>query len=308
MTVKTMQTEAVKALLHKVAGFDNNEGNPRAKEIVARLVTDIFQMVEDLDVTPEEFWHGVNYLNELGSNMEAVLLAPGLGFDHFLDIREDAKDEQMGLLGGTPRTIEGPLFVEGAPKDQTVTRMDDGNTPGQGMWLHGQVTDETGAPVAGAVVDLWHADKKGAYSYFDTTQSDFNLRRKVVTDENGYYYARSIVPNGYGCPPGGSTMKVLDLLGRHGNRPAHIHFFAAKSGYKHLTTQINLAGDKYTFDDFAFATRDELVVEATSVSDAAKIAEHGFDGEYLDVEFNLSIIKTDKEELADKHVRARAAV
>jgi len=231
----------------------------------------------------------------------------GLGFDHFLDIREDAKDEAAGIAGGTPRTIEGPLFVEGAPVCQTEGRMDDGQTPGQGMWLHGRVTDEQGNPVANTSVDIWHADSKGGYSHFDPTQSEFNLRRKIITDENGYYYARSIVPNGYGVPPEGNTIKVLSQLGRHGNRPAHIHYFAAKPGYKHLTTQINLAGDEYTYDDFAFATRDELVVEATTVTDPANIKKHGFDGEYLDVEFNISILKTDKAELQDKHERARAS-
>ena len=304
MTVKTIQTEAVQALLKKVAGLDKDQGNPRMKEIIYRLVSDLYKMIEDLDITPDEFWMCVNYVNDLGTTKEAVLLAPGLGFDHFLDIREDAKDEAAGLAGGTPRTIEGPLYVQDAPVSEGEARMDDGKTPGQGMWLHGKVLDEEGNPVAGAVVDLWHADSKGGYSHFDPTQSEFNLRRKVITDAQGCYSARSIVPNGYGVPPEGNTIKVLQSLGRHGNRPAHIHYFVSKPGFKHLTTQINLAGDAYTYDDFAFATRDELVVEATPLNDKA----HGFDSEYLDVEFNIEICKTDKPELEDKHARARASV
>lgn len=308
MTVKTIQTAAVQELLKKVAGLDSDQGSPRAKEIIYRLMSDIYKIIEDLDITPDEFWHAANYLNELGTNKEAVLLAPGLGFDHFLDIREDAKDEAAGLAGGTPRTIEGPLYVEGAPTFQTETRMDDGNTPGQGMWLHGQVRDENGQPIAGALVDIWHADTKGGYSFFDTTQSELNLRRKVLTDENGYYFARSIVPSGYGCPPEGSSMKVLNLLGRHGNRPAHIHYFVSKPGRKHLTTQINLAGDEYTYDDFAFATRDELVVEARPSNDPSMIEKHGFEGEYLDVEFNITLIKSESLELEIKHARERVSL
>lgn len=308
MTVKTMQTEAVQTLLKKVAGLDKDQGNPRVKKIMHRLISDIYQIIEDFDITPDEFWHAANYLNELGTNKEAVLLAPGLGFDHFLDIREDAKDEAIGLVGGTPRTIEGPLYVEGAPVSQTEARMDDGNTPGQGMWLHGQVVDEEGRPIAGALVDIWHADTKGGYSFFDTTQSELNLRRKILTDENGYYYARSIVPSGYGCPPEGSTMKVLSLLGRHGNRPAHIHFFTSKPGFKHLTTQINLAGDKYTYDDFAFATRDELVVEAVLSNNPEMIKKHDFDGAYLDVEFNITLIKSTEPKAETMHERARVSL
>jgi hypothetical protein len=42
------------------------------------------------------------------------------------------------------------------------------------------------------------------------------------------------------------------------------------AGYRHLTTQINLAGDKYLWDDFAYATRDGLVGEITFREDGAR--------------------------------------
>jgi len=305
MTVKTMHTEAVQTLLQKVAGLDKEGGNPRMKEIIHRLMTDIFQMIEDLDITPAEFWVGANFINELGTNKEAVLLAPGLGFDHYLDIREDAKDEAAGIARGTPRTIEGPLYVAGAPLSQKKARMDDGDTSGQGMLLHGQIKDENGNGIAGALVDIWHADTNGGYSHFDPSQSEYNLRRRIVADENGFYTAHSIVPSGYGCPPGGSTLQVLDQLGRHGNRPAHIHFFVSKPEFKHLTSQINLAGDEYTYDDFAFATREELVVAANPVNDQALIKQYGFTGEYRDVQFDVSLVKTSDESIQEAHPRAR---
>ncbi len=306
MTVKIMQSEEVKNLLHRVAGFDNNAGNPRAKEIISRLVTDIYQAIEDLDITPEEFWRGVYFLNELGQNVpEAALLAPGLGFDHYLDLRLDAEAEQAGLNGGTPRTIEGPLYVAGAPESDAFARMDDGTQDGDVMLLTGQVTDTNGNPVAGAMVDLWHADTKGAYSYFDPTQSDYNLRRRIKTDANGRYTARSIIPSGYAVPPGGSTDTALTLLGRHGNRPAHIHYFVAKPGFVHLTTQINLAGDQYTYDDFAFGTREELVVPAIE-GDPAEGAKYDITGPFKKVEFNIQLVATDAKDLQERHLRERA--
>jgi catechol 1,2-dioxygenase len=308
MTVKTMQTNAVKTLLEKAAGLNNAEGNPRMKEIIHRLLSDIYQMIEDLDITPEEFWKGANYINEVGTNMEAMLLAPGLGFDHYLDIRQDARDELAGIAGGTPRTIEGPLYVAGAPISNTEARMDDGETPGQGMLLHGQILDEEGNGIAGALVDVWHADTDGNYSHFQTTHSEFNLRRRILADENGFFTARSIVPNGYGCPPGGSTLQVLDQLGRHGNRPAHIHFFVSKPEFKHLTSQINLAGDEYTYDDFAFGTREELVVDANPISDEALIKQHGFSGEFLDVHFDITLVRTTDSSIQEAHPRARCTL
>lgn len=307
MTVKTMQTAEVKDLLEKVAGFNQEGGNERVKKIVHRLMHDIFQIVEDFDVTAEEFWQAVYYVGDLGANGEAALLAPGLGMDKYLDIRMDAEDDQAGLAGGTPRTIEGPLYVAGAPISDGFARMDDGSDEtAETMLLTGQVTDEHGQPVANAVVDVWHANTMGNYSYFDPSQSEYNLRRRIKTDDNGRYTARSIIPSGYGCPPDGSTQALLNQLGRHGRRPAHIHFFISKPGYKHLTTQINLAGDEYTYDDFAFATREELVVEANRIEDPAKAEPFGLNKPFTEVEFNVQLVSTDKSELQTRHERKRA--
>ena len=165
MSVKTMQTAEVKDLLEKVAGFNKEGGNERVKTIVHRVMHDVFQTIEDLDITPDEFWQAVYYVNALGQNGEAALLAPGLGMDKYLDIRMDAEDAQAGLGGGTPRTIEGPLYVAGAPKAEGFARMDDGtDQSAETMILTGLVTDENGQPLANAVVDIWHANTKGAYS------------------------------------------------------------------------------------------------------------------------------------------------
>lgn len=307
MTVKTMQTADVKDLLEKVAGFNQDGGNERVKKIVHRFMHDVFQLIEDFDVTPEEFWQAVYYVGDLGKNGEAALLAPGLGMDKYLDIRMDAEDEQAGLAGGTPRTIEGPLYVAGAPMSEGFARMDDGSDENaETMILTGQVTDENGDPLVNAVVDVWHANTMGNYSYFDQSQSEYNLRRRIRTDENGRYTAQSIIPAGYGCPPEGSTQALLNLLGRHGNRPAHIHFFISKSGFKHLTTQINLAGDEYTYDDFAFATREELVVEANRIDDPVQAEAYGLNKPFTKVEFNIQLVSTDKPELQNRHERKRA--
>src|SRR5690606_21838544 len=307
MSVKATHTADVRELREKVAGLHVEAGNERVKEIVDLLISVVFQPIEAFDVTPEEFWSAFYYVAERGKSGEASLLAPGLGMDKYLDIRMDAQDEAAGLAGGTPRTIEGPLYVAGAPLADGFARMDDGtDETGEAMLLTGQVTDEDGKPLANAIVDVWHADSKGNYSYFDKSQSDFNLRRRIKTDENGRYVARSIIPSGYGCPPEGSTQALLNLLGRHGQRPAHIHFFISAPGHKHLTTQINLAGDQFTYDDFAFATRDELVVEARPVEHSAIGEQHGVTGPITEVVFDFQLVSTDKAELQARHERKRA--
>jgi catechol 1,2-dioxygenase len=307
MTVKIFDTPDVQDFLKTVAGFDQEGGNERAKQIMHRLLSDLFKLIDDFDVTPEEYWSAVSMLNALGGQTQFGLLSPGLGFDHFLDMRQDAIDAEAKRVGGTPRTIEGPLYVAGAPEAEGFARMDDGQDPdGETMWLTGQVRDVDGTPIAGAKVEIWHANSKGGYSFFDPSQSEYNLRRTIYTDAEGRYTARSIIPSGYGVPEGAPTDVVLKSLGRHGERPAHIHYFISAPGHQHLTTQINLAGDPYTFDDFAFATREELVVPAERIEDQAVIAQRELDGPFSEVVFDIELARTDVAELQTRHARPRA--
>ncbi|MGQ4878108.1 catechol 1,2-dioxygenase [Billgrantia sp. LNSP4103-1] len=307
MTVKISDTPDVQNFLKAVAGFDEQGGSHRTKQILHRLLADVYRLIDDFDVSPEEFWSAVSLLNELGKESQFGLLAPGLGFDHYLDMRMDAADEQAGLAGGTPRTIEGPLYVAGAPVSKGEARMDDGSDEGaEVMWLTGQVRDTQGKPIPGAQVEIWHADSKGNYSFFDPSQSQYNLRRTILADAEGRYRARSIIPSGYGVPAGSPTDQVLKLLGRHGQRPAHIHFFVSADGHRHLTTQINLAGDEYTWDDFAFATREELVVDATRIESADEAAKRGLEAPFTEVVFDVELTPTADPERQSRHKRPRA--
>ncbi|ERH49940.1 3'-RNA processing protein [Ectopseudomonas chengduensis] len=309
MTVKISHTQDVQNLFREACGLNNEQGSPRLKQLMLRIVGDAAKIIEDLQVTDDEFWQAVDYLNRLGARSEFGLLVPGLGLEHFLDLLQDAKDAEAGLSGGTPRTIEGPLYVAGAPLAEGQVRMDDGTEDGVAtvMFLEGVVRDTQGKPVADAVVDLWHANTKGNYSYFDKSQSDYNLRRRIVTDAEGRYRARSIVPSGYGCDPQGPTQECLDLLGRHGQRPAHIHFFISAPGHRHLTTQINLAGDQYLWDDFAYATREGLVGDIQFVEDEAAARDRGISAKrFAELTFDFQLQKAPQAKAERRSARPRA--
>jgi catechol 1,2-dioxygenase len=306
MTVKIAQTEGVQQFLKEASGQLNDAGNPRVKALVHRILKDTVNIIDELSVTPEEFWKAVNYLNELGARQEAGLLVAGLGLEHYLDLVMDAEDEEAGKSGGTPRTIEGPLYVAGAPLSKVEARLDDGTDAGTVLFMKGQVKDLDGKPVANAIVDVWHANTGGTYSYFDGTQSEFNLRRRIETDAQGNYRFRSIVPSGYGCPPDGPTQQLLDQLGRHGQRPAHIHFFISAPGHRHLTTQINLSGEQYLHDDFAYATRDELIADIRFSEDPAAARAHGVEGRFAEINFDFTVQSSDAAQEQGRMERVRA--
>lgn len=295
----------LETLLAISSGLNADGGNDRFKNIMHQLLSDLCQTIKKFDITDEEFWVAVNYLNELGERKEAALLAAGLGLEHYLDMRADEKEAAAGTDVGTPRTIEGPLYVANAPLSEGFARMDDGSENAETMWLHGSVTDLDGKPVAGAIVDIWHANTHGGYSFFDPSQSEYNLRRRVKTGADGRYAVRSIVPCGYGCPPDGPTQKLLTGLGRHGNRPAHVHFFVSAPGFKHLTTQINLNGDQYLWDDFAFATREELIADPVKITDSTLARERDINAPHTEVSFNFSLVQTAENAEESRGKRSR---
>lgn len=306
MTKRLVDTPEVQSLLDKLSGIDTVSGDPRLKAIVRRMVGDLFAMIDEFDVTEDEFWQALNYA--ASGSAEFGLWSAGLGIERFLDIRADAKDAAAGIIDGTPRTIEGPLYVAGAPVAQGFARLDDGTDHGELLYMHGQVRDVHGKPLPGAKVEVWHANTLGNYSFFDKSQSDFNLRRTIVTDADGNYAFRSIVPAGYACPPGGSTEGILKRLGRHGNRPAHIHFFASAEEHRHLTTQINIDGDPYLRDDFAYATREDLIPAVKYRDGEGPGRSHGIEGRYADIEFDFVLQPAKRSEEAAASHRPRAAV
>ncbi|SFN36799.1 catechol 1,2-dioxygenase [Algoriella xinjiangensis] len=284
------------------------QGDERIKEVVNRLLKDLFNAMADLDITSEELWKACDWLTQAGQNNEWGLVFAGLGIEKFMDVKMDWEDEQAGIHNLTPRTIEGPLYVAGSPESlgyaepETVAEENS-----ERLYMSGYVRDENGNPIPGAKVEVWHCNLRGMYSHFDSSQPEFNLRRAIITDAEGKYEFKSFVPVGYACPPNGTTENLMTALGRHGARPAHIHFFATAPEFRKLTTQINIEGDPLTFDDFAFATRPELVPPIVRIS-AEEAENYGKDGAFAKIEFDFNMVKEATGAPEGENHRTRAEV
>ena len=234
-----IKSAAVQQLLDRAAGIESAEGNQRLKAITRDLLESIMAVIIRNDVTESELWTAVSFLQN-GAG-EFGLIMPGVGLEHFMDLVMDARDTEAGLTGGTPRTIEGPLYVEGAPLVAGNVNLSSDPDETGNLHMSGKLTDPDGEPVKGAVLHVWHSNSKGFYSHFDPTgeQTPFNNRRRIKLGDDGAYAFHSKMPNGYSVPPSGATDHLMQALGRHGNRPAHVHFFVEAPGYRTLTTQIN---------------------------------------------------------------------
>jgi catechol 1,2-dioxygenase len=289
-----MPEYSVAQLLEHVNSSYSKPGNERVRQIAERMIADIYRVIVDFNVSHAELWSCFTWLNELGTAKQAGLVGAGLGLERLLDILADEADQHAQRAPGTPRAIEGPLYIPHAPLSKHEARLDDGSETGEPLVMEGTVRNTQGHAVPQAIVDVWHAGQGGGYSFFDPSLQAFNYRRRIETDEQGHYLFRSLLPPGYGVPPDSPTQQLLDVLGRHGSRPAHIHFMISAKNHVTLTTQVNIPGDPYLNDDFAFATRDALVVNLQKMTDPTQIAQYRQQGPFTYIAFDFTLQVADE--------------
>lgn len=210
--------------------------------------------------------HGVTYAEY--DALKAWLIRVGedgewpLFLDVFVEhvVEEVANADRKGAVG----TIEGPYYKPGAPESVSEAvlpmRDDEAGTP---FLFRGTVTDLDGAPLDGALVELWHADDDGFYSQFAPGIPEWNLRGQIRTAADGRFAFRSIQPAPYQIPTDGSTGAFVEAAGWHPWRPAHLHLKVSAPGRQLVTTQLYFDGGEYVSDDVAQAVKPELVLRPT---------------------------------------------
>jgi len=86
-------------------------------------------------------------------------------------------------------------------------------------------------------------------------------RATLYSGPNGEYTFRTIVANPYPIPHDGPVGRMLQAMGRHPWRPAHLHFRIQADGYETLITHVFRDGDKYLESDAVFGVRSTLIAE-----------------------------------------------
>jgi protocatechuate 3,4-dioxygenase beta subunit len=89
----------------------------------------------------------------------------------------------------TVRQTEGPYFKPSSPPRTDLVET---GTKGRLVEISGQVLTRSCAPVARALLDLWHADEWGEYD-----NKGFRYRGHIFTDGEGRYRFRTILPAVY---------------------------------------------------------------------------------------------------------------
>ena len=114
----------------------------------------------------------------------------------------------------------------------------DGKPIGEQTIVHGRVLDGNGRPVPNTLVEVWQANAGGRYrhrndTYIAPIDPNFGGCGRMLTDDNGYYFFRTVKPGAY---PFRNRVNSW--------RPAHIHFSVFGSGFaQRLITQMYFEGD-----------------------------------------------------------------
>jgi catechol 1,2-dioxygenase len=236
--------------------------DPRLREIMISLVTHLHGFVRDVRLTEAEFRDATAILNEIGKlasdrHNEAVLMAGSLGVSSLVCLLNNGDDG----LTETSQSVLGPFWRLNSPvvaNGGSIVRSD---TPGPALFVRGRVQDRSGAAIAGAEIDVWHASPIGLYENQDPEQAEMNLRGKFISDDDGRFWFRSVMMVGYPIPTDGVVGRLLRAQDRHPYRPAHLHALIFKPGYKVLVSQVYDPNDPNIDTDVQFGVTRALIGE-----------------------------------------------
>ena len=140
-------------------------------------------------------------------SLASIGLLPGVGWT-----QEPLKPTWMEIIG--------PFYPVDKPADQDadLTQIAGKTESAKGdiLYLSGRVLARNGAPVAGAILEIWQANAAGRYAHVGDKNPapldpNFEGYARIVTDSEGRYAIKTIKPGAYPVPSGWM-------------RAPHIHF------------------------------------------------------------------------------------
>ena len=250
------QLQVTDAVLEAV----NRTSDPRLRELTAALVRHLHDFAREVKLTEDEFRQACAYIASLGQHTndthnEVVLMSGSLGFSTLVCLLNNGNNGQTE----TAANLLGPFWRMNSPHTDNGGSIVRSPTPGPAMFVNARVIDQHDRPIEGAEVDVWHSSPEGLYEQQDEKQAHMNLRGKFMTEADGRFSFRSILPAGYPIPVNGPVGDLIRAQGRHNYRPAHLHFLIFKQGFKTLISQVYVKGDPHLETDVQFGVTRALV-------------------------------------------------
>jgi hydroxyquinol 1,2-dioxygenase len=227
---------------------------------MASLIQHLHAFARDVQLSEHEWAFAIDFLTKTGqsctrSRQEFILLSDTLGLSTLVTQMNHPSQGKE-----TEQTVLGPFHRESAPQFPLGADIAAG-IEGKPLFISGTVSDSHGQPIAGARVDIWHADPRGEYDVQKPAlDGAMRLRGVFHTDAAGRFHCWSIKPTCYPVPTDGPVGLLLKASKRHPMRPAHVHFMIDAKGFDRLITHVFEAGDRYIESDAVFGVRDALII------------------------------------------------
>ncbi len=247
------------------------DANPRLVETVDRLVALVRDFIRERKIRLDEFHQAIFFFLQCTEKKREIPLLLDLFFEMNVVEANQPND------GATSNCVLGPYYVEGAPELERPYEIPQRDSEtGDPLIFNATVRDLAGEPLEGVVFDLWHSDEAGGYSQFDFPEPAWSLRGKMRSDAEGKLEFRTIMPAPYQIPHDGPVGSLLESLGRHSWRPAHLHFKITHPDCEPMVTQIYTSTSPWLDSDCVGAVKDSLIIACERHDDRKKIAGAGF--------------------------------
>ena len=230
----------------------------RFKQVMTSLITHLHDFVRDVKLTEAEWITAIQFLTDTGKTctekrQEFILLSDTLGVSILVITLNNP-----ATGGTTDSTVLGPYYWEGAPELPLGANLAV-DVKGEPTYYSGRVLSSDGAPIAGAILDIWSGDGEGTYDMQMEGDVGMKARGRIRTDAQGRYSFRSIKPEYYPVPTDGPVGRMLNKMGRHPMRPGHIHMIVSAQGHHAVTTHLFAAGSQYIDSDAVFGVKESLI-------------------------------------------------
>ncbi|MGW2519621.1 dioxygenase family protein [Streptomyces sp. NPDC001617] len=268
-------------------------------------------------ITFEELGQAITYVTKLVASGEFPLATIQLLANRTMEVSYGRAYAHPEKDGASTWMATGPAYVPGAPQigNPGVLPMAP-DEPGETLIVSGTVRSTSGKPLPGAVIDLWQTTANGQYSGLTPEQAGpldgldvvgfdlpkYHLRGKIVTDAEGRYEYRTVVPGEEASAVPGSLLdNLLLMLGRANSRARHIHAHITHDDHHMLTHQIHFDGDPLVDIVTEGAIAREMIHKTELHEDPSEWEARGLTGPYRTLTCDYTLRPIGFDEVKDPY-------
>ncbi|MEM8654127.1 MAG: dioxygenase [Pseudomonadota bacterium] len=271
-----------------------NAPDARINQILQELIKALHGFAKAVELKPDELLAAAEILTQTGHISDAkrhefILMSDVLGLTMLVETMNDDLPE-----GAFEPSVLGPFYREGSPEIAHYDNISRGDNDGLPALVSGQVRDLDGNPVAGALLDIWQTNNNGLYENMDDSQPDFNLRGRLLTDDDGNFAFWTVKPEAYPIPTDGPVGDLLEAGARHNMRPAHIHFIVSAHGYKTIVSELFAREDQYIEGDAVFGVKDSLLADFVAADEPEMAQKYGMPNPFWRMSYDFVLVPGDR--------------